>query len=440
MDKHNVKNFSFDAFVGKHAKNQFKLWHFSREWRAGIIIVSVLKFITWSISIYAGYYFLYSISLPVIGNKIAAIIASIVLLVLLELFTWFFLSKFFKFLYKGILATAVFSGIVAISIYYLSFHMSTNGLAMRQADKVNQTETIVKSTDLEIETEIYKYDARIKDYHNEIVSIKANPAGWINGKPTRLTAEQLRDIKEFNHKIDNLELQKKSAISEIENEQKAKLQLNEQETTAEANRYYNYVIAIMIAQFIFNGLLMFSWSRIYNENNALQEVHEDIAMAENTIIGNFFQHIASRLFAEADNIQRSIGNQSTSTSIEIEPRPQIAGFNNKTEKVEHSSNTGSNIGFKQQSNTSEKSSNTSSNTKERIVYKQLLKSDILGKLRTNDMLRYCLQKKADGKMELTEKEIRSQCNVKRWKYFEFQNLMISAGLINEPKKYINGKK
>ncbi len=421
MNAHNVKNFSFDTMVGKHARNQFKLWHFSREWRAGIIIVSVFKTATWIISIYAGYYFLYNISLPVIADKTMTIISTMVLLVLIELLTWFFLSKFFKFLYKGIITVAVFSAVIASGIYFLSFHMSTNGLAMRQADKIDNTEVIVKNTGIDFKLVESKFNKRINQYENEINRIQTNPAGWINGKPQRLTADQLKDIKQFNIKIDSLDRQRKYDLIDLQIKQKTELSQNKAETTAEANKYYNYVIAIMIAQFIFNGLLMFSWSRIDDENNSLENITEELTKAENMIRGSFFSNIAKNLFEEAENIQKSI-EYKKQIPFEITNNEELApvAFQNKTD----SSNTRSNIGFK-----------TSSNIAKEPETQQISKSNILGKLRTNDMLRYCIRKKDEGQINWTEKQIRAECEVKRWKYFEFKNMMITAGLINEPDKY-----
>ncbi len=435
MNSHNVKNFTFDSVVGKHAKNQFRLWHFSREWRAGIIILSVFKSLTWLISIYAGYYFLYNISLPVIKNILITQIFTILLLILIELLTWFFLSKFFKFLYKNIITTAVFSGIIAAGIYFLSFHMSTNGLAMRQADKIDRTEIITKNNDIDIENIDIKYDNRIENYHNDIKVIKNNPAGWRNGKPSRLTADQLIDIKNYNIIIDSLDRQRKFDVFELKQIQTNQLAENKAETTAEADKYYNYVFAIMIAQFIFNALLMFSWSKIYNENDALQEINEDIAKAENTIISNFFSHIADRLFEEAGNIQKSIENQKQIPfeiqNPELLQAPVVGCKNNSSNKQNKSSNYQSNqtnVGFKQ-------SSNNGSNTDRPTENQTINKSNILGKLRTNDMLRYCIKQKSLGKTKMTETEIKQQCNVKKWKIYEFKNLMISANLINEPDKY-----
>jgi len=450
--KHNInKNFGFDSLIGKHAKNQFKLWHFSKEWRAGIIILSLFKTATWVISVYAGYYFLYNVSLPVIGSENTAIITSLVLLVGIELLTWFFLAKFFKFLLKGIITTAVFSGVIAGGIYFLSFHMSTNGLAMRQSDKIDKTTIITKNKAIDLKTIDAKYNNRIKHYYTEINRIQANPQGWIGGKREVLTAIQLADIKMYNLKIDSLDRQSKHDKSRVVQKQNALLKQNNVKTTAEANRYYNYVIAIMVAQFIFNGLLMFSWSRIYNENDRLAVVSEDIAMAENTIVENMFKHVATRLFNDAARIQAAIehqaekpiesfkNNQPQPDEIPIPEIPiQVAGFkNNAADKTESpdketdSSNKetdSSNIGFK-------RGSNTSSNTTQPPVNQAVNKSDVLGKLKTNDMLRYCIRKKDEGELDWKEKQILAQCNAKRWKLYEFKNMMITAGLINEPDKY-----
>jgi len=426
--EHNVKNFAFDNVVGKHAKEQFKLWHFSKEWRVGIIILSFLKTLTWLVSIYAGYYFLFNALLPVIRNVNITYIFAAIVLIALELLTWHFMSKFFKFLYKGIIVTAVFSGIITAIIYFVSFYMSTNGLAMRQSDQIDRTEIITKNNDVDIELIKNKYNDRIEHYYVEIKDIKANPAGWRNGQPTRLTADQLKDIKTYNINIDSLDRQMKHDIFILKKTQTNQLAKNKTETTAQADKYYNYVFAIMIAQFIFNALLMFAWSRIYVENDRNTALNEDIEKAENTIIANFFSHIATRLFDEAGKIQKSI-EKSKEIPFEISmPEIQqtpVVGFQSNSSNYQSNS---SNIGFKQ-------GSNNSSNTDRPTENQPITKSNVLGKLRTNDMLRYCLTQKNNGKMNMTEKEIRQECNVKKWKYYEFQNLMISANLINEPNKY-----
>jgi hypothetical protein len=158
---------------------------------------------------------------------------------------------------------------------------------------------------------------------------------------------------------------------------------------------------------------MFAWSRIYNENDRLQEVNEDIAKAENTIIENFFGHIAERLFEEAGNIQKSIENQ----------KPMPVGLN-LTAPEQELVPTSSNIGFK-----------PSSNTVEPSAKEQEQQSAILGKLRTNDMLRYILKQKYEGKIDWPESRIKRECAVKKWKVYEFKNMMITAGIISEPYKY-----
>jgi len=429
METHNVKSFSFDAYAGKHAKNQFTLWHFSKEWRVGIIILSILKVVTWIISIYAGFYFLFKIIFPVVESEAAAKMISFSLLVLTELLTWFFLSKFFKFLIKGIVGVAVFSGVIAIGIYALSFYMTTNGLAMRQADKIDQTVMIVDNSGLEIEQTKLAYSARIDDYRKEIDLIKASPQGWINGQLKRLTAKQLADIKSYNFTIDSLGRAMKTEVATIEGSKTQQLTTNTIQTTAEADKYHNYVIIVMIAQFIFNGLLMFSWSRIFNENDNLQSVREDLAQVKNTIIYSFFQNIGETLLDDANTFIQAQNYQKKEIPFEItNTQPAtIIGFTNQAETKPAEQN----IGFKQ----SQTPTNQQPTNNQPTPTKPTINSSLLGKLRSNDMLRYSIKKKDDGLSDWTEKKILSQCGVKKWKLYEFKNLMISANLINEPDKY-----
>lgn len=439
------KKITFDTAIGKHARNQYRLWHFSKEWRAGIIAVSLLKIITWIISVYAGYYFVYNESFPFWGNPVTTTVFTLIILVLIEVAVWASLSKFFKFLFHGQIIAPIITGAIAFGIYFLSFHMSTNGLAMRQADKVDETELITDNSKLEVQAIKTKFEQRIQDYRQEINTIKANPAGWKNGKLSgRLAEFQLKDIARFNNIIDSLDKQCKSDIYIIKQEKNLKLASNKTKTTEESNKYYNYVIAIMIAQFLFNGLLMFAWRCIANENDKTSKVNEDIANAEESIIGGFFSHIVKRLHEEAGKIQLSIDNKDSNIIDITKNENKQIGYTNSSNTVTEIPKPSTQIGFKRQdeqkqkensSNNTPNSSNTRSNTKEKIIYKNFTKSEILGKLRENDMLRYCLKKKSNGEINLTQNQISKQCNVKRWKYYEFQNLMISAGLIQEPNKF-----
>ena len=306
MKTHNIKNISFDTMLSKHARNQFMLHSFSTEWRLGIMIASVFKLVTWIISVFAGYYFLFNISLPILNNKIAAIISTLIILLLIELLTWVFLSKFFKFLLKGIYIASIFSGIIAVLIYSISFHMSTNGLAARQADKINKTELIVNNNDIEKQQKTTKTADRVADYKTEIQTIKDNKNGWMNGQISRLTLSQLEDIKQYNIKIDSLDRRLKTELAVLDLKFSKDISKNKTETTKEANKYYSYVLTIMTAQLFLNFLLMFAWSRIFKENDKLKEVTQSIGIAENTIIESFFSHISDRLFSEAGIIQKSI--------------------------------------------------------------------------------------------------------------------------------------
>lgn len=262
-----------DIFLSKLARNEFKSWHYTREHRTGLIISLLLKFGTMIILAFCGYYFLYemisgafapSVGLPVAWFMVIAI----------EFLIAYLLAKTVKFFIKQTYTTAGIYLVFAVLLYGTEFYSTTHGLASRQAEKADQTNFIASDYNS-------KNDSLIKVYNNRIEFIKSNPAKFApdaSGKwnARRLSNEQLAEISA-------LEAQKDLKLQNMKLEQNAVLVSNTEVKEIVYTKYYSFVSVVMFIQLIVNAFLMFSYSRIYMENNKPEFLNEKLVMHNNTL-------------------------------------------------------------------------------------------------------------------------------------------------------------
>lgn len=250
-----------------YAKRVYKTRSFLNEWTPFIILTLIAKLGAMSFSVFAGYLFFNDIFTRLFNSALLATLFSIINLVLIEAFTAILISKFFKFLFKHEVKTAIFSLIMAIGLFALSFISSTNGLAMRQGAKVN-IETDLQTeyrTGLDsLKSEYIKARSYIETRINTIAS---NPQGWIGKKQSRLLSSQLDQIDEYYADIKELATAYAEAKKSLTDEFKSKKDMNALTVTNEANKYYNIVVLVMILIFIINGLLMYFFAKIYEESH-----------------------------------------------------------------------------------------------------------------------------------------------------------------------------
>jgi len=291
----------FDSFLAKVAKNNFGLKPFSNEWKVAIIITAFAKIFTMIAGIYAGYYFLFDTLIKSVPYTIA-ILSSIFILIVIEVLNNIFLSKFFKFLFrfKTHYLSAITLLITCIFIYSGSFFISTNGLAAKQAQKADKTEVISNNeTDLKHSIET-RYNGLINDLKSEIATIKNNPRGA--GKS--LTIYQQNTIQKYNSDILKLLSQKQAEISELKTSTNTEIQTNTLLVNNEAKRFYTLMEIIMLVQLFCNAFLMFSWSKIYNENNKNEALNESV----NNTVSNIQSFISQTFKTELSNQQTILAN------------------------------------------------------------------------------------------------------------------------------------
>ena len=134
----NLNNFGdysgIDRILTKVANNQFTTHRYSKEWKIAISLSILFDITAVTLRIYAGYFYLSTLLIPMLESVYLAKIATISILILLELLVHFLLAKFFKFAIKtgnnshGQTAAVVL--IFLAFVYTISFHCSTQGLSI----------------------------------------------------------------------------------------------------------------------------------------------------------------------------------------------------------------------------------------------------------------------------------------------------------------------
>ena len=333
---------NYQVLLSKVAKNQYKLHNQKQEWKAFIFFVFLIKAVTWAVSIFAGWHFFNQIILRATGNIIFSAVVSALILLAIEGATNLALAKLFKFLYRGTnhLSTTVAMLFVVLLLFGVSFYSSTTGLSMRQARKADNTKEIIEKYSIKADELKKEYKASAHDLDAQIAIIKQNPQGWSHGKRTTLLTWQLDKIDSLLYiKSDNKQ-QLKNELTKLKQEKNFQLSRNNALMTAEADKYYNIVMAIMIMQFITSGMLMYFFKIIHAEDNPEGQVNEEIKELNEIITANTFYAMKSRMSDLSGAFSAAIINQMPDPEIlplsdYEEPdtdRVKISGFQNSAEK------------------------------------------------------------------------------------------------------------
>ncbi len=337
------------TMLSKIALNQYKAHEVRREWRVFILFVFLAKTLTWVVSVYAGQNYFSNLTYAIIEDKTATLIAAIVALIILEVLTTIALSKFFKFLFRGVkrLKTIITMACVVAFLFSISFISSTNGLAMRQSKKVDKSEVIYNRSGIQKESIKEEFESRKQDIELQITMIKSNPEGWTGGRRNVLLPHQNKKVDSLYRCKALLLDEQKAALVSINDQVKSELEINKQETTAEANKYYNVITWVMIIQFLSSGILMFFWKKIVLEENPdaliTEEVHDHIELGKE-IVNNAIKQGAestSLTYATVLNNARLLPSKLVDQGIHTEPatepikepeRRKVIGFINHIQK------------------------------------------------------------------------------------------------------------
>jgi len=289
--------FNYQILLSKVAKNQYQLHNQKQEWKMFIAFVFLMKVITWVVSMFAGFYFFRSLIFATWGNMSLAVIATVFILVAIEGSTNVALAKFFKFAFRGTnhFATALTMGFLVLLLFGISFYSSTNGLAMKQARKVDNTSAILQQFADKKRAINRQYSEQIADIDAQISTIKQNPQGWTRGRRTTLLTWQLNKIDSLLFVKSGLQQAQKNEISALNEQKNYRLSENKRTMTAEADKYYSVIMVIMVVQFIVSGILMFFWKKIHLEDDADSVISEEINEMNDIITSNAFYALKNRI-------------------------------------------------------------------------------------------------------------------------------------------------
>lgn len=314
---------NLDAILAKFAKEQAKSWHFSKEWRTAIIVSMLAKMGTMVVSMGAGWYFFHYYALGYFQDWFIAMLVAVILLLLLELGTAITLSKFFKFLFHKKFVTAITCLLVMVFLFYASFQASTNGMAMRQSNQVDNSEGIKKAFAQQIAA-IQNDTLQISEIHQNIARIEANPQGWQGHKRVYLTTQQLAEIRSLREDIKQIRADQKVVIKGLEVKKNTTIAANSLKMSETAAQYYSFASWVMVAQIILNAFLMFAWVKIYNENEAEEVLTTEIVDITNHLKGQISKVLTTQLIDVSNTLEKAVLIQDTGVNS-IEYKQQKGG-------------------------------------------------------------------------------------------------------------------
>lgn len=272
----------------KIAKRTFDNQPFLREWDFFIAITLIAKVLTMLFSIFAGYFYFIDLFSAALNNVALAKTFAILCLVIIELSTAIAITKFFKFAIKKNVSLAVFSFLIMLTTFSISFISSTNGLALRQSEKVDNTLQIDKSYIQIVKDTKQDYTVKISDLNKLIETERQNPQGWKGKERSTLVTSQLERIESYRKEINNLNGELSAQLGKLENAKAQEIKNNKDLTNAESDKYYNLVAGIMILVFSVNGLLVYFYSKIA-KGNPLTELETEAKERADKIIRKAFQ-------------------------------------------------------------------------------------------------------------------------------------------------------
>jgi len=319
-----TKVFKSSELLKKLARINFKKHSFIIEWRTFILISIILKISAMTFSVFAGYYYFNQLFISILNSAFLSSVFGVIVLLIVEILTAISLSKFFKFALRLEMKSAMPILFLSIFFFSISFVSSTNGLALRQSQKIDNTEIITAQYNDKILNVNLLYDDKKALVKERINTIKANPQGWTKGKRTILLSYQLKRIDDYYNDLQKSEKNRKQELNGLKSKNQNDLQLNSKYMNLESEKYYKIVSVLMLMIFLINGLLMFFYSKIFNENEAelatvevIKTFSTDINNKAVNLIENQIQDTFNMYFSaiqnnfdtlqEDKNINKSIG-------------------------------------------------------------------------------------------------------------------------------------
>jgi len=277
------------SLLKSFAVSNWQKYSFKREWAAVIVLLIVLKLATSAASIFSGFYYLDNFFFSFTNSDTAAKVFAVVALILIEGLCALFLAKFFKFAIRLEFATAAMPLTCAALVFWISFIVSTNGIALYANQSEDLSKDINAKYNAAIESAKAQCAANVKQANDYIATLKANPQGWSGGKRCMLSDFQTQEVAKAFESIESYKRAFNETSKDIEKQRNLELSENNRATIDTADRYYKIVTIIMIVQVVCSGGLWFFWCKIAGQDAPdvdYKESVQDIYDKANSLIDN----------------------------------------------------------------------------------------------------------------------------------------------------------
>lgn len=249
-------------FVSSFAVSNWQKYPYRKEWAAVILLLLILKLATSAVSIFSGYFYLSNFFYGFTNSGNASLVFAVVALCIIEGLCALFLAKFFKFALRLEFKTAILPLICASLVFWISFIVSTNGIALYAEQSEDLSREISDKYAAYIDNAKAQCDRKIADANDYINTQKQNPLGWQGGRRCMLTDFQTQQIAKAYDDIENARKALALEMKIFEEKRDSELVENNKQTLDTSTKYYKIVALIMLVQIVCSGALWFFWGKI----------------------------------------------------------------------------------------------------------------------------------------------------------------------------------
>ena len=347
---------SITNLISRTAKSNAKIKEYKSEWILEYSLLIFTKIVISFISIYTSYTYLFNLSYPFLSTF--TISATITLLIIIEAFSMLLVSKFSKHLLRGRYLNSVFLLPIVLSVFCVSFILSTNGIAQLTSSKTSNITAITDEYRTNKTNIEQTYSVQIGELKTQIVTIKQNPSGWKGHKRCILVAEQLTQINNYQNSISELRQLQRDELTKLKDNYLQAKQTDLNIVTNRANDYYVIVGGLLGLQFVLSFIVVFMSKIIYRNDETENFILQDIQAWQSDMVERAASVILSQSKALSNTALQAFetinivsepsslsvvakanksGNELKSEPEETDkeaPQQKIIGFNIATQKDE----------------------------------------------------------------------------------------------------------
>ncbi len=254
-------------FIQKVADRSAPLHWYSKEFQTIVISLIVVRMVTALFSISTGYFAVLQFVKSFLDIAILATFLTVGFLVGLEYLSNDFAFRVSKYQVKREKRLMLIFLPFALLFVSLSGFLSYNGIKQITKQGTIKRAAVELKMQKEIDSLNRQRANQIAYYQDLINTIKANPRGWKNGKPTQLTLAQQKQINLYSAKIDSISAYYENLITQTRNRYaKQKLEVT-QLASEKGYRYGWFIIGIQVFNLIITWLLVYLLDKVYLQNN-----------------------------------------------------------------------------------------------------------------------------------------------------------------------------